>query len=188
MAHHRQLIRKAVTAALLENTKAGERVYPSRILPLRALKELPAICVYTDDESADEENLSSPPPDRTLDIVIEGLVAVPPTRLDQLATADTVEDAMDDLALEIENALAVDVYFGDLVARSWLASTETVVMEDGDRPMGLVILTYRADYIAIAEEAAGALDDFLRAGVTTKVTGVVSDDDDADDLVNVRAP
>lgn len=184
--HQRQAIRRAAVAALVDRTGAGGRVYPTRVLPARRL-ELPMIAVYTDDESIDGESASSAPRnlDRAADLVIEALVAVPPPRIDDPVT-DFVDDAMDDMALQIEMAMDVDRYLDDTVMDAVMSGTTTEVIQEGDRLMGLVTLTYSVTYQQLPAEAA-AVDEFLLAGVTQNLGNEVHTDEDAEDLVDVRA-
>lgn len=191
MPHQRTLIRRAVVAALLEKTAAAERIFATQILPQRALRDLPSICVYTPEDETDDDTVSTAPRDpvRRLEIIIEGAVGVPAPRLETLPLiADAVEDAQDDLALEIERAMEADVYLGDTVGGIGvvLDKTELPIAEEGDRMIGIVRMTYSATYNFVATEE-GTADEFLRAGVVTKVVPVESDDDDAEDLFEVRA-
>jgi hypothetical protein len=172
MPHQRTLIRGAVVAQLLGATAAGARVYPTRILPLRRI-ELPAISVYTLEEAVTAASLSTAPRElsRELPVMIEGWVA----------PGDNVDDAMDALALDIENAMHVDPYLADTAAESILDSTVMEVVEDGDRMMGLVVLTYAVTYRSLAPEAPTDLDDFLSVKATHNLGGQVHEDDDAED-------
>ena len=172
MAHQRTLIRGAVVAQLLGATAAGARVYPTRILPLRR-PELPVISVYTLEEAVTAASLATAPRElsRELPVMIEGWVA----------PGDNVDDAMDALALEIETAMHADPYLADTAAESILDSTVMEVVEDGDRMMGLVVLTYAVTYRTSAPEATADMDDFLRMRSTQDLGGDVHEDIDAED-------
>src|SRR6266540_3539367 len=114
--HQRKLIREAVRAQLAGKTSAEDRVFKSRILPYGDL-DLPAIAVYTRTEPVDEASRSTAPREltRNLQLVVEGAVKL----------SEDVDDAIDDLAAEIESAVDADETFGvAAVDDSFLASTD----------------------------------------------------------------
>ena len=178
MAHQRTLIRQAVVAALIAaDTSAGARVFASRVVPFKARGEFPVLAVYTLEEETDiDESLSTAPRelDRRMPLVIEGWV-VPS------APADNVDELIDDLALEVETAMHADPYFGDTCAESILDRTETEVVEEGNRLVGILVMTYAVRYHTKAPEPPDDLDDFLTVGNTTNLGGVVHEDIDAED-------
>ena len=57
MSHARTQIRNAVTTLLDGNTSVGNKVYESRVYPLNNPK-LPAILVYTKEETLLEQSIS----------------------------------------------------------------------------------------------------------------------------------
>ena len=175
MAHYRAEIRQAVCDALGGETAAAERVFPTRVLPFKKTQTLPVICVYTTKDEVDPDSLATAPREltRNLTVTIEGWVTG--------ADEDTVDDAMDALALEIETAMAADIYLGETAANSILEATEMEVVQEGDRLRGLVWLDYRVVYRHLSPEAPAdeSLDDFETVGVTHKPGGADMDDDDA---------
>lgn len=177
MPHQRQLIRQAVRDLLIGKTAAGTRVSTTRIYPYRK-PELPAISVYTLEETVNEEGSNTAPREYTRDLELEisGFVH---------GGAD-VDDAMDELALEIENAMAADPYLGGTVGDSMLQGTTMGLTGDGDTLTGMVTLTYAVTYRTLAPEAPSGLDEFETAGVTHQPAGV-GDAEVAEDLINVRS-
>lgn len=142
--HERQAIRDAVVAALRNETAAGDRVYKSRQEPIRST-ELPAINVFSVDDTTDEESSSSAPRDlfRTNTLQVVGWVsAASPTS----GPETFVDDRMDGLALEIETALDADVTFDDTASDSYVTATEFAESAAGERPMGAVVLTLSVKY------------------------------------------
>lgn len=178
MAHQRQIIREAVKAQLLGKTAAGARVYETRLLPFRQL-ELPAIAVYTLEESVDPASKSTAPREltRTLQLAIEAVVKA----------ATNVDDALDAIALEIEKAMDADPYFGGAAGESILASSQLGVGEEGNQPVGHLLLTYTVTYRTFAPDAADlpALPDFSKAHAETSLGGVQASADRAVDDVAV---
>jgi hypothetical protein len=176
MPHHRQLIRAAAVDMLTGQTDAGSRVYRTRSLPVRKIP-LPAISVYTLEELVTPESVDTAPREltRELPLLIEGWVRA----------GENVDDAMDELAVQIEAAMHADPYLRDTAAESILDSTVMEVIEDGDREMGLIVLTYAVTYRTLAPEAPTNLDEFLTAPTKYRVPGT-TDANDAEDLIDVR--
>lgn len=178
MAHPRKLIRHAVRDLLASAaTVAGEKVYPTRVVPARG-RELPLISVYTLEDDVDPDSVSTAPREltRELPVVIEAWVQ----------PGDNPDDAMDDIAEEIEKAMHADPFLGGKVADSVLSSTQMEVIDDGARLLGLVVLTYTATYRTLAPEAPTDLEDFRRAGTDYNLGGELDPDDDVSDLVTVQ--
>lgn len=187
--HPRTAIRQAVVALLqgphAEDlptpsyaTAAEGRVYPSRIDPFKR-NELPAIAVYTISEKVSEDSIDTAPRElrRETELVIEGWV---------MPDDDTpVDDAMDDLALEIEAALHADPYFNDndedepetTASDSILRSTELQVVIEGERQMGRVTLKYAVTYLTLAP-VAPELDDFETVNARINLGGEQDEDDE----------
>jgi hypothetical protein len=164
--HQRQIIRTKIADLLVAGaTAAGTRVFPSRKLPLRKI-ELPALAVYTLDESVTADSVTSAPREltRSLNVVIEGWIAEPAD------SGTTVDDAIDALAEEIETVMHADPYLGDTVGESILSETTVELVEEGDRMMALLLMTYAVTYRTLAP-AAPTLDDFETVGAETDLAG-----------------
>lgn len=177
--HQRQVIRTKVKDLLVAGaTVAADRVFPSRILPLRALN-LPAIAVYTNDDVVDPDSLQTSPREltRELEVVIEGWVAAGAVTD---PAVEQVDDLMDDLAEEIETIMHLDPYLGDTVSESILANTETEIVEEGARTLGLLLMTYSVTYRCLAPVAPVLADDFKTVGAEHNVTGEKFEDIDPD--------
>lgn len=170
MAHPRKLIRQAVVALLTGATAAGARVYGTRVDPLK--KTLPAISVYTLTEEIDQDATAGTAPRelvRNVQLEIVGFVAH--------TDAVSVDDAMDDLAEQIEAAMDVDPYLGVLAGDSMLLQTAMEVVEDNGRSdplVGVVTLTYDVTF-RTQPGAVTATDDFLRVGAKHRIVGAVDD-------------
>lgn len=165
MAHHRQVIREAIKAALLNKTAAGARVYETRMAPWRP-QELPALSVYWTTEPVEPESKATAPREltRKVSMVVEGVV--------QLLAGGNVDDALDDLAKEIEKAMDADPYLGGSAADSILTSSDAGTMVVGNQPMGAVQLTYEVTYRTQAPDPADVtLDDLNKADVRFSLSG-----------------
>lgn len=178
MAHPRALIRQAVVAQLIAaSTAAGARVEATREIPRRRT-DGPALGVYTPEESVASAETRTAPREHTraLTLVVEGIVS----------GASGVDDALDALALEVEDALDADDTFGRKAAESSLASTDLEVVEDGDRTVGLIRLTYTVTYYTFAPREVDAPDAFVSAGVKYDLNGSVIPQDQAEDNVELE--
>src|SRR5918912_779283 len=108
MAHQREVIRKAVQGQLLAaNTAAQDRVFATRLVPYRRM-QLPAFAVYTPEEPVDPASQRTAPRElkRNLRLVVEA--AVNEGAILRAAPVQNVDDALDDLALDIERAIDAD--------------------------------------------------------------------------------
>lgn len=175
MVHPRALIRQAVVAQLIAaNTAAESRVEATREIPRRR-GDGPALGVYTPEESVTSTETRTAPREhtRSLTLVIEGIVS----------GASGVDDALDDLAQDIEDALDADDTLGGTAAESSLVSTDLEVMEDGGRTVGLIRLTYNVVHYTLAPREVEAPDAFELANVRYNLNGQTHPDDQAEDNV-----
>src|SRR4051812_43450603 len=125
MAHPRQLIRLAAQTALVNMTRADDRVITTQLRPYRS-PQLPAIGIYTLKEEVDPASAQSAPRElkRHPRLVLEAV-----TRL----TADSnIDDYLDGWAEEIEKAIAKDDTLGGTASDCWLSETEFEFGMQGD--------------------------------------------------------
>lgn len=134
--HERQLIRAAVAAALTGKTDAGENVWPTRLIPLRA-KDLPGIAIYTRNETSEEGQASPRELRRRCTVSIEAA-----------AKAEAgIDDLLDRLARQIERQLDQDDTLGlECVSDFLLTATESDITGEGDQPLGVIRLDYLCTY------------------------------------------
>lgn len=125
MSHQRQVIRQAVVAQLVDKTDADDRVFPTREVPWKRT-ELPGISVYTLEETVSTEIV--PEAARTLQLAVVGVVAL----------TEAVDDALDDLALQVERAICADRSLGGTALVTRLTGTRIEVAEEGGRALGVV--------------------------------------------------
>lgn len=136
MTHARTQIRNSVTALLVGNTSAGNRVYEARVYALDDAK-LPALLVYTKQENVGERSISYPRTQkRELLVTVEAYVKA----------RGNIDGDTDSLALEIEQQIAADPTLSGLVKDISLISTETRVSDEGEKPIAIVLLTFSAIY------------------------------------------
>lgn len=145
MTHPRKLIRKAIRDRLgvaredgTFPTMAGESVFASRIANVTD-DEYPAILIYTREEGKYSEPVDDSLLWRkaTLSVVIEGLVRA----------GETVDDKLDDLAEQVEDALDGWTIPGFESANLTLTGTDIdLVTENVRRPIGAVGLSFDVTY------------------------------------------
>lgn len=184
VAHPRKLIRQAVVARLANATAAGTRVVGTRVEPHKRT-QLPALSVYALREPIDQEAAATTWPRelvRTAKVEIVGWVAH--------SDAIPVDDAMDDLAEQIEAAIDTDPFLGGKAAAMVLEETVMQVLEDDGRSdplIGIVTLTYAVTYMT-SPAAAAALDDFITVAADHRVVGAVVANEAHDTFVVQETP
>ena len=136
--HPRTRIRQYVVAKLkAAATDAAERVHSERVDPLQASDgwELPALNVFTRDESADEWAKSP----RTLRRVVE-------LAIDIVADGKTAEDLIDEIAKVVEVIVGADITLGQWADDVILRSTETSFDGSGAKKFGAARLVFSVTY------------------------------------------
>lgn len=138
--HLRRQIREAVATLVTGLATTGSRVHQSRMRP-KDDAGLPCLLVHSNDteqvEPADTDALQQ----RTLPIVIKGIAKEGDTPLD---------DTLDQIAIEVETALAGNPRLGGLAKRSALRSVDTEFDDSTNKPVGEVLLTYEFTYFTLA--------------------------------------
>ena len=177
MAHQRQEIREAVAAQLTGTdpdfaTGADDRVRESRMIPWPRI-QLPAIAVYTLEETVEPVETASREINRKLSLAIE--IAA--------EASDDVDDTLDTLCAEVEAAMALDETFDGKAAASILASTDIDLLEVGQKMVGLARLVYTVTYQTDAAVVDADLDNFDTADIVHNLGNEVLEADQAEDLV-----
>jgi hypothetical protein len=144
MKHARQRIREAIAAALTGLATTGARVYVGRDLPLDADTELPALCIYTRQDTPDYE-LATMTREvyRALEVTVNGYAK------------STTDDELDKIAAEVETAIYADQTFGGLALGMSLGEQTIEATDEGDRIVGRVEMLFTVAY-RVAEGAPEA--------------------------------
>lgn len=170
MAHPRKLIRQAVVALLIAaNTAAGTRVKGTRVDPIKKT-DLPAIGVYTLNDAVVEDDSTETEEAHEIELEVACWVAD--------TEALSMDDAMDDIADQVETAMKVDPYLGGKSSDLRLVGTTMEAVEENGRvspTIGIAVLTYAVKYRSSLTADASALDDFTTVVATQKITGGVPD-------------
>jgi len=142
MAHVRKTIRDNVVTTLTGLTTTGARIFPTRFYPLADAK-VPSLCVYTNSEDTEYSTVTRPRTQvRTLEVMVEAYVK---------ATED-LDDTLDTIAVEIEEALATDVTRGGNAKDTQVVSFESTYAAEGDQPVGVGRFTVQVLYATLEND------------------------------------
>jgi hypothetical protein len=177
----RRTMRDATLAALLNQTNAADRVYPTPILPWRRERPLPAIGVYTLGERATPlggvGNMGPFQLRQSLDITIEALVEV---LTDETLDADArlrldTQTPLDELCAQISCALLPNVAWRNPIEglERWETRVELARVDEADRRTAAATITATVNYTCIAEPIIA--DQFLRSWFDVDVIDPAAD-------------
>lgn len=138
-AHLRAQIRDAVAGAVTGLATTGSRVYRSRVYPLDA-SNLPGVTVHADREIIVIKSIGLPRRlERTLHLVVAGFAA---------ATDGTVDDVLDQIAKEIEIALAMPCAAIAALAKTiTLTGAQIEIVGTADKPVGRIAMDFEVFYM-----------------------------------------
>lgn len=132
MAHAHTLIRDAVATAITGLATTGARVFANRLYPL-ADADLPGLRVFVDQDQVEADTIHTPH-------VQSHALAV---QVECCAKANTsLDDTCDQMALEVEEALAPGITVGGIVLYPVLTS-----MGYQDEPGGTAVGVKRLDFV-----------------------------------------
>lgn len=137
MSHVRTQIRDRIATLVTGLPTTGNSVYKMRRYALDDAK-LPAICVYTTDESSSLITVGS----RTLRRVINAIVEIYAK-----GASATISDTIDGICVSAEEAIAADFSLNGLAKSCVLTSTETDVNVEGEKGIGTARLVYAIEYV-----------------------------------------
>lgn len=143
--HMRQQIRQGAATALASLATSGDNVFLSRAEAIAA-DRFPAIAISTQNETSEVQTVFGPGRivQRTVELLVEA-VAV---------ENDTYADTLDQIALEVETALADNMSLG--VGAKWIDPPETNIETDGRGQLvvAVAVMTFRVTYFT-AQNAPG---------------------------------
>lgn len=136
MPHVRQQIYEAIVALLDDATSAGSNVFAQRILPIG--KNVDKVClIFGLNEPASAISAQPVRLQRQLALRIEGHFK---------ASAETIDDLMDDFAVAVEVAMAADRSIGGLAHESGITTTTIQHDAQGEKPVAVIRLDYTVIY------------------------------------------
>jgi hypothetical protein len=146
MSHVRKQIRDRVVVDLTNLATTGTKVFQTRFYPLATAK-LPGLAVYTNSETVEASTVTRP---RTMVRVVEVVV-------EGYAQAKTgLDDTMDQIGVEVEEAIAADSTLNGLVKDIKLVSVEVDYGADGEQPVGTIRMVFEATYVTLETDAETA--------------------------------
>lgn len=145
MAHARRQIRDAFAMRLTGLATTGPRVKKARARDLED-DHAPTLFIFTRQEASKPISTSIPRTLlRTVTVHIEGRVQM--QAVDGVETSEACEDVLEDIACEVETAVANDPVFGKTVKDSILVATVKDVEATADRHQGGIRLSYEVTYV-----------------------------------------
>ena len=147
MSHVRKQIRDAVATALTGLTTTGTNVFKGRYFSMQTPK-LPALLVYATNEDAELSIMgSSRGSDRVLTLVVEGYAI----------SKTIVEDTLDQIAVEVEEAMASDYTLSGLTRDVRYTGFELDANADPEQTVAVIRLIFDIKYRVAAGDVETAL-------------------------------
>jgi len=137
MSHVRQQIRNAIATRVTGLPTTGAAVYKMRKWALDDAK-LPALCVYTGDETSALITIGARTLRRVNNVVVEAYCK---------GASTAVHDTIDTICVEVEEAIASDFTLGGLAKSAILSGTEVDINVQGEYAIASVKLVYAVEYI-----------------------------------------
>tara|TARA_B100000214_G_scaffold306539_1_gene237605 strand:+ start:659 stop:1102 length:444 start_codon:yes stop_codon:yes gene_type:complete len=136
MAHIRKTIRENIVTTITGLSTTGSNVYETRYFPLET-GNLPALIVYSNEESVENYTLGagSRSMERTLNVTIEA----------HCRGTSNIDDTLDTIAEEVEEAMCTDVSRGGNANDTKLQLTE-YEFDAGSQKTGMARFTYAISY------------------------------------------
>ena len=129
--HARRQIRESIAAMVTGLASTGARVHQSRMRPQGAAG-LPCLLVTTNDEDVSPGTIGNLY-ERSLTVVVRGFAV----------GSTTLDDDMDQIALEVETALAA-------YTNAVLDKLEVDFDDELEKPVGSIAMTYKVSYYTAA--------------------------------------
>lgn len=146
MAHVRQQIRDRVATLVTGLPTTGASVYKMRRYALDDAK-LPAICVYTTDESSSLITIGSRTLRRVINVVVDIIIK---------GSSTAVSDSLDTICVSAEEAMAADFTLNGLAKSSVLTSSEIDVNVEGEKSIASARLVYAVEYVTLITDVETA--------------------------------
>lgn len=146
MSHVRQQIRDRVATLVTGLPTTGASVYKMRRYALDDAK-LPAICVYTTDESSSLITIGSRTLRRVINVVVDIIIK---------GSSTAVSDSIDTICVSAEEAMAADFTLNGLAKSSVLTSSEIDVNVEGEKSIASARLVYAVEYVTLITDVETA--------------------------------
>ena len=146
MSHVRKQIRDALATTLTGLTTTGSNVFKGRFYSLQEAK-LPALLIYTSNEVAEVQAMGTPKnSDRILAVTVEGYAR----------SKSTVEDTLDQISVEVEEAFASQT-LGGLIRDIEYNGFELDANADPDQTVAVIRMTFSIEYTVVEDDVENAV-------------------------------
>lgn len=172
-------IKIAVRDLILNRTEAQGNVKISPTPPSQ-IEQLPAIRIYSTNESVSRFNEAPKNYKRNLNLAVECL--------DVGDNDDNLDMRLEILGEQVETLMEIDETLGRLVNKLELTGVGYQYEADAQSPIGSIILTFNIEFFSYAQRES-VLDDYLSTGVRWEVGHNNSSSDgvtDAEDRLQMR--
>jgi len=146
MAHVRQQIRDRIATLVTGLTTTGASVYKMRRYALDDAK-LPALCVYTMDESSNLITVGTRTLRRVINVAVQAFIK---------GSSTAVSDTLDTICVEVEEAIAADFSLNGLAKSCILTSTEIDINVEGEQSVATASMVYSVEYITLINDVETA--------------------------------
>lgn len=146
MSHVRQQIRDRIATLVTGLPTTGANVYKMRRYALDDAK-LPAICVYTTDETSALVTIGSRTLRRVINVMVEVFIK---------GTSTAVSDTLDGICVSAEEAIAGDFTLNGLAKSCILTGTEIDINIEGERAVASAQLVYAVEYVTSIDDVETA--------------------------------
>lgn len=146
MTHVRKQIRDKVETLLTGLSTTGSRVYSTRLYRTESAN-LPCLLIYTKSENVAIDSLYPLKYERQLEVIVDGVAA---------ATSN-LDDTLDAISLEVEEALAANHTLDGLAKDTILTGSEIEFNADGEKPIGTIRLIFNVTYRVAAGDVETAI-------------------------------
>jgi len=167
MSHPRVAIRRELLDQL--KTAMANSVIKSwnknRFRHYWAAEELPAVSIYTLNETSTVFSEAPRQLKRVVDLAVEVI----------LQANDTLDDQIDNLAEEIENAIHLDETINGTVSDCFMTSSEYIERSEGELQTGALVIRFDATYYTDAPEYR-PLPNYEGADILLKPAGGTDED------------
>lgn len=137
MAHVRQQIRDRVATLVTGLPVTGANVYKMRRYALDDAK-LPAICVYSNDETSSLITIGTRTLSRVINIIVDIVIK---------GASTAVSDTLDGICVSAEEAIAADFTLNGLAKSCILTGTEININVEGESSVASARLVYVVEYV-----------------------------------------
>ncbi len=151
MPHARQQIRDAVATTLTGLATTGSNVFVSRVYPLENAS-LPGISIMTDNDVAEIDNTSATNGNR---IVWANLGLIIKAHVQE--SASSLDDTLDQIEVEVRQALLSDITLGGLAKDIWWISSDITLEGENAKPIGLAEILFNVSYRVAASDPSTVL-------------------------------